>query len=152
MPLTAKAKNLLLIIQNVILLDISKTPSTPSTHDPRPTTLDTRLYYFFYASLFIKFGKQYQVNVGSPSATTLAERLKYILRRGTIRNIIMLALDAYRLSSESLHCPTLTLAQHCSSPMIAKHSKHEALNPCWIHAGPTSVTLAHHMRCRCQCV
>ena len=54
-------------------------------HDPR--------LQFFFASLFIKFGKQYQVNVGSLSATTLAERLMYILRRGTIRNIIMLALD-----------------------------------------------------------
>ena len=57
---------------------------------PRPTTLD---FNFFFASLFIKFGKKYQVNVGSPSATTLAERLIYILRRGTIRNIIMLVLD-----------------------------------------------------------
>ena len=43
----------------------------PTTLDPRPTTLDPRLYFFF-ASLFIKFGKQYQVNVGSLSATTLA--------------------------------------------------------------------------------
>ena len=36
--------------------------------------------------------------------------------------------------------------------MIANHSKHEALNQCWIHAGPSSVTPAHHLRCRCQCV
>ena len=63
---------------------ISRKPPRP----PRPSTL-----IFFFASLFIKVGKQYQVNVGSPSATTLAERLMYILRRGTIRNIIMLALD-----------------------------------------------------------
>ena len=53
--------------------DISKTP--------RPTTLD-----FFFIGLFIKFGKQYQVNVGSPSAM-LAERLVYFLGRGKILNI-----------------------------------------------------------------
>ena len=62
--------------------DISKTSSTP---DPR--------LKFIFSSLFTKLGKQYQVNVGSPSATTLAEHLMYILRRGTIRNRIMLALD-----------------------------------------------------------
>ena len=80
-----------------LIRDISKTPSTPSPLDPRPTTLEPRPstldFNFFFASLFIKFGKQYQVNVSSPSATKLAERLMYILRRGTIRNIIMLALD-----------------------------------------------------------
>ena len=45
-----------------------------------------------------------------------------------------------------------TLAQNCSSPMIAKHNKHEALHQRWINFGPTSVTLAHRLRCRCKCV
>ena len=50
---------------------ISKTPSTPSPLDPRPSTHDPRpstsIFSLFF-SLFIKFGKQYQVNVGSLSA------------------------------------------------------------------------------------
>ena len=37
--------------------------------DPQPTTLDFIFFIVFFYSLFIKFGKQYQVNVGSPSAT-----------------------------------------------------------------------------------
>ena len=45
--------------------------SRKNPRPPRPTTLDPRLHFFycFFYSLFIKFGKQYQVNVGSPSAT-----------------------------------------------------------------------------------
>ena len=64
-------------------------PPSPSTLDPRPSTLDFTFFIVFFYSLFIKFGKQYQVNVGSPSAgLTLAESLMYIiLDRGTIRNI-----------------------------------------------------------------
>ena len=40
-----------------------------------------------------------------------------------------------------------TMAQYCSSTLIAKHSQHEALNQCWFNAGPTYVTLAHCLRC-----
>ena len=56
--------------------DFSKktsTPSTPSPLDPRPSTHDPRpstsILLLFFFSLFLKFGKQYQVNVCSPSAT-----------------------------------------------------------------------------------
>ena len=45
------------------------------------------------------------------------------------------------------------MARYFSSPVKAKLSLHEALNQCWINAGPTFVTLAHSLRCRCrQCV
>ena len=80
---------------------------------------------------------------------TLAERLVYVLGRDTIRNIMRGLDKAYRLSSESHHCLTLTLAQHCSNPVtwvIAKHSQHEALNQCWFSAVQTSATMAQCLR------
>ena len=42
-------------------------PPRPTTFDPRPSTFDFN--FVLVLSLFIKFRKQYQVNVGSPSAT-----------------------------------------------------------------------------------
>ena len=54
--------------------DISKTPSTPSPLDPRPSIHDARpstLIFFFWIRLIIKFGEQYQVYVAM-----LAHRLR----------------------------------------------------------------------------
>ena len=56
-------------LDQFVMLDLRR--KRISRKPPRPTTLDPRLHFFivFFYSLFIKFGKQYQVNVGSPSAT-----------------------------------------------------------------------------------
>ena len=129
-----------------IYLDISKTPSP----------LDFFFIVFFYRSNYKireTISGQCWLTV-CDAGLTLSERLVYVLGRDTIHNIgLMRGLDkAYRLPSESHYCLTLTLAQHCSSPVIAKHSQHEALNQCWINAGQTSATMAQRLRCRCQCV
>ena len=52
----------------------------PTTLDPRPSTLNFN-FFFFLIVLIRKFGKQYQVNVGSPSATNAN-----VFGRDTIRN------------------------------------------------------------------
>ena len=124
-------------LPSLMISDISKTPSTPSTpstNDPRPSTHDPRpsnLDFNFCDSLFIKFGKQYQVNIymfahrlqrwsnigWTPRVCFRERHARYAIYGHLIRRIA-------RLPYESHHC--LTLAQNCSSPMMAMHSRHEA--------------------------
>ena len=141
---------------------ISQKPPRPP-RPPRPTTLESRpstLDFSFFIVFFYRSNYKIRETIAGQcwltvcdAGLTLSERLVYVSGGDTIHKINMRGLDkAKKLPSESHHYLPLTLAQHCSIAVIAKHSQHEALNQCWFNAGQTFATMAQRLRCRCQCV
>ena len=70
--------------------DISKTPSTPSPLDPRPSTLNFNFFIVFFYSSNSKIRETISGQcwlTACDAGLILAERLVYVLGRDTIRNI-----------------------------------------------------------------